>query len=174
MAPSAYTSELVDKYKNEFPSGWIDNQFKWDGHSGKQDNLKTGLNKILAYKRLAFCNYAKMVLSGDFLDHDASTALQQLEQFFTEEIVPNGKDTRKKLLMSYSQMLDFLKISNDIVRYHVESIISRFKQKNENDFLRAIKINKRFPTEDKLLLLLEAICDACWLEYDFSYNGKAR
>ena len=170
MKPSAYTSELVEKFESEFPAGWIDNQFVWDGSSGKRENLKIGSSKILSYKRLAFCNYAKMVLSGDYLEYDASSALKQLEQFFTEEIVPEGKDTKNKLLMSYSKMLDSLKISNDIVRYHVENVLSRFEQKNENDFLSVIKINKELPDDDKLLRLLDTICKACWLEYNFSYN----
>lgn len=170
MEPSAYTSELVEKFEAEFPTGWIDSQFVWDGHSGKGENLKTGLSKILSYRRLAFCDYAKMVLSGDYLEHEASSALKQLEQFYTEEIVPKGKDTRNKLLMSYSKMLDSLKVSNDIVRYHVENVRSRFEQKNENDFLTAIKISKDLPGDDKLLRLLYTICEACWLEYHFSYN----
>lgn len=170
MSPSIYTSELVEKYKSEFPSGWIDSQFDWSAHTKKGDNLKAGLGKILSYRRLAFCNYAKLVLSGDFLEHDTSVAIQQLKQYFTEEIVPKGKDTKNKLLMSYSQMLDSLKVSNDIVRYHVESVRNRFEQKGENDFFTAIKFNKALPSDDKLLRLLDAICDACWLEYCFSYN----
>ncbi len=170
MDSSTYTSELVEKYKTEFPAGWIDNQYDWSGRTAKGENLKVGLGKILSYRRLAFCNYAKLVLSGDFLEHDASTGLQQLEQFFTEEIVPKGKDTRNKLLMSYSQMLDSLKISNDIVRYHVENVRTRLEQKNENDFFTVVKINKDLPNDDKLLRLLDYICDACWLEYCFSYN----
>lgn len=129
MDSSTYTSELVVKFKNEFPAGWIDSQFNWFSSTGKKENLKNGLGKIITYRRLAFCNYAKMVLSGDFLENDASTALQQLEQYFTEEIVPKGKDSRNKLLMSYSQMLDVLKASNDIVRYHVENVRKRFEQK---------------------------------------------
>ena len=170
MDPSIYTSELVEKYKTEFPAGWIVNQFDWSGRTAKGENLKVGLGKILSYRRLAFCNYAKLVLSGDFLEHDASAGLQQLEQFFTEEIVPKGKDTRNKLLMFYSQMLDSLKISNDIVRYHVENVRTRLEQKNENDFFTVVKINKDLPNDDKLLRLLDYICDACWLEYCFSYN----
>lgn len=170
MEFSKYTSELVEKYKEEFPTGWIDSQFQWNGHSGKGENLKTGLSKILSFRRLAFCNYAKLVLSGDFLEHDVLSALKQLEQFFTEEIVPKGKDTRNKLLMSYSQMLDSLKVSNDIVRYHVESVKNRFEQKNENDFFTMVKISKALPNDNKLLKLLDSICDACWLEYCFSYN----
>ena len=170
MDPSIYTSELVEKYKTEFPAGWIVNQFDWSGRTAKGENLKVGLGKILSYRRLAFCNYAKLVLSGDFLEHDASAGLQQLEHFFTEEIVPKGKDTRNKLLMFYSQMLDSLKISNDIVRYHVENVRTRLEQKNENDFFTVVKINKDLPNDDKLLRLLDYICDACWLEYCFSYN----
>lgn len=170
MDSSAYISELVEKYQNEFPAGWIDSQFDWKANTGKGENLKAGINKILSYRRLAFCNYAKLVLSGDFLEHDASAALQQLEQYFTEEVVPNGKDMRNKLLMSYSQMLDSLKTSNDIVRYHVESVRSRFEQKNENDFFTAIKLKKSIPNDDNLLQLLNPICNACWLEYCFSYN----
>ena len=170
MDSSLYTSELVEKYKNEFPAGWIDSQFDWSGHTGKGENLKVGLGRILSYRRLAFNNYAKLVLSGDFLEHDASTGLQQLSAFFTEEIVPKGKDTRNKLLMSYSQMLDSLKVSNDIVRYHVENVRMRLEQKNENDFFTVIKINKDLPNDDKLLRLLDFICDACWFEYCFSYN----
>ncbi|MCR5151992.1 MAG: hypothetical protein K6A98_02420 [Prevotella sp.] len=77
---------------------------------------------------------------------------------------------RNKLLMSYSQMLDSLKISNDIVRYHVENVRNRFEQKNENDFFTVIKLNRGLPKDDNLLRLLDAICDACWLEYCFSYN----
>jgi hypothetical protein len=170
MDSSIYISELVDNYKKEFPAGWIDNQFDWSGRTAKGENLKVGLGKILSYRRLAFCNYAKLVLSGDFLEHDASTGLQQLEQFFTEEVVPKGKDTKNKLLMSYSQMLDSLKVSNDIVRYHVENVRTRLEQKNENDFFTVVKINKDLPNDDKLLRLLDCICDACWLEYCFSYN----
>lgn len=170
MDPSTYTLELVEKYRNEFPAGWIESQFNWSSTSGKRDNLKVGLGKILTYRRLAFCNYAKMVLSGDFLEHDASTALQQLEQYFTEEIVPKGKDSRNNLLMSYSRMLDSLKASNDIVRYHVENVRMHFEQKSENDFITFIKLNKNLPNDDKLLRLLDSICDACWLEYGFSYN----
>lgn len=170
MEPSKYTLELVEKYKSEFPSGWIDNQFDWSAHTGKGENLKVGLGKILSYRRLAFCNYAKLILSGDFLEHDTTDDLKQLEQYYTEEIVPEGNDNRNKLLMSYSQMLDILKVSNDIVRYHVENVRNRFEQKGENDFFTAIKINKVQPSDDKLLRLLDAICDACWLEYGFSYN----
>lgn len=170
MEPSAYTAELVEKFESEFPTGWIISQFDWDGHSRKNENLKKGISKLLSYRRLAFCNYAKMVLSGDYLEHDASVALKQLEQFFTEEIVPKGKDTKNRLLMSYSKMLDSLKVSNDIVRYHVENVRSRFEQRNENDFLTVFKINKELPEDDKLLRLLDTICDACWLEYHFSYN----
>lgn len=172
MEPSKYTSELVEKYKSEFPAGWIDSLFNRDGRASKDEKLKVGLGKILSYRELAFCNYAKIILSGDFLEHDVTSALKQLEEFFTEEIVPEGKDTRNKLLMNYSQMLDSLKVSNDIVRYHVENVRSRFEQKNENDFLTAIKINKIIPNEDKLLRLLDTICDACWLEYNFSYNER--
>lgn len=170
MEPSKYASELVEKYKTEFPAGWIDSQFNWDVRTGKGENLKVGLGKVLSYRKLAFCNYAKIVLSGDFLEHDVTTALKQLEEFFTEEIVPKGKDTRNKLLMSYSQMLDCLKVSNDIVRYHVENVRNRYEQKNENDFLTAIKINKELPNDEKFLRLLDSICDACWLEYCFSYD----
>ena len=170
MESSKYASELVEKYKSEFPAGWIDSQFNWNGRAGKGENLKAGLGKILSFRKLAFCNYAKIVLSGDFLAHDVTTALKQLEEFFTEEIVPKGKDKRNNLLMNYSQMLDSLKVSNDIVRYHVENVRSRYEQKNENDFLSAIKINKAIPNDDKLLRLLDTICDACWLEYCFSYN----
>lgn len=170
MEPSRYTSELVEKYKSEFPAGWIDSQFIWEGRTGKGENLKSGLGKILSYRKQAFCNYAKVILSGDFLEHDVATALKQLEEFFTEEVVPKGKDTRNKLLISYSQMLDSLKISNDIVRYHVENVRNRYEQKNENDFLTVIKINKVLPSDDTFLRLLDTICDACWLEYCFSYN----
>ena len=170
MNPSIYTSELVEKFKSEFPAGWIDSQFNWSSSTGKRDYLKIGLGKIITYRRLAFCNYAKMVLSGDFFGNDASAALQQLEQYFTEEIVPKGKDLRNNLLISYSQMLDGLRASNDIVRYHVENVRKRFEQKNENDFVSFLKINKKLPNDDKLLLLLDNICDACWLEYGFSYN----
>ena len=84
MEPSKYASELVEKYKSEFPAGWIDSQFNWDGRTGKGENLKAGIGKILSYRKLAFCNYAKIVLSGDFLEHDVTTTLKQLEEFFTE------------------------------------------------------------------------------------------
>lgn len=170
MEPSKYTSELVEKYKSEFPAGWIDRLFNWEGRTGKGENLKAGLGKILSYRKTAFCNYAKIVLSGDFLEHDVTTALKQLEEFFTEEIVPKGKDMRNRLLMNYSQMLDSLKVSNDIVRYHVENVRNRYEQKNENDFLTVIKISKDLPKNDMFLRLLDTVCDACWLEYCFSYN----
>jgi len=170
MNPSIYTTELVEKYKSEFPSGWIDSQFDWSAHAGKGECLKKGIGKILSYRRLAFCNYAKLVLSGDFLEHDTTEALQQLEQFFTEEIAPKGNGFRNKLLISYSQMLDSLKVSNDIVRYHVENVRNRFEQKNENDFLTVVKINRNLSKDDTFLRLLDDICDACWFEYVFSYN----
>lgn len=49
----------------------------------------------------------------------------------------------------------------------LESVLSK---KNENDFITYLKINKKLPNDDKYLLLLDTICDACWLEYNFSYN----
>ena len=172
MEPSKYALELIEKYKKEFPTGWIDNQFNWGGRKLKEENLKIGLGKILSYRKLAFCNYAKIVLSGVFLENDVSTTFKQLEEFYTEEIVPGGKGTRNKLLMSYSRMLDSLKVSNDIVRYHVENVRNRYEQKSENDFLTAIKINKILPDDDTYLRLLDTICNACWLEYFFSYNEQ--
>lgn len=167
MEESKYAKAILDEFKQEFPVGWID-QLDWSKNKNQQ--LRTGIAKIVGFQIKLFENLSKLILSGNQLI-SKTNSLEELLNLSTEDIVPEeGKSLKSRLQTRYADLLIDIHDSLYLVKYHKDLTEDRYKSQNANVLVRAIPFKGNRENRSDYVSLLDDICQACWAEFIFSYN----
>lgn len=169
MSESKYTLSLYEEFQKNFPQGWIDT-LDWTARTGRIKKAKTGIALILDFEKKMFSQLARLVLSGDHLINETEKLKDLLDLTFEDVVTDQTNTSKRKLQLKYQDLLNDIHDSIYLVRYHDKLTRKRFEQIERNEFIRAIPYDIQRENRNELVLLLESICDVCWIEYEFSYD----
>lgn len=169
MKESKYTRIVYNLFNSQFPQGWID-KFYWTDTPTDIKFLREGIEKIHNFRLQLFLNYSKLVLSGDHLINDTSS-LEELDKKILQDNLSKDDSYKSKLTNAFYNLQEDIHDALMLVKYHCSNTINKYDNQDDEPSINAIS-NIRFSSRNKLVKLLEMICDTCWIEYNFSNDDS--
>lgn len=167
---SEYTKRVLCKFEKSFPNGWIEDM-EWTSSKKKRLSFKQGIKTIELFREDIVVQFSKLILSGNHLVCETSELLN-LKNFIgnqVEECVSN-RTLELKLRCEYQYFLcDLLDIIR-LVEMHISQTRSNFLPSEYVVLGNFITFERFRDNRHKLVVLMDMMCDACSIEYHFSYD----
>lgn len=173
MAESRFTTLVLEQYNKSFPKDWL-NGSSWEEKSGKKKLLAEGITKNANFKDLLTENYAKLIISGDFLINETKD-LDELSKKVTESIedfIPEDKSLKTQLTMAFQSMLSDAKEITHLTKSHINQICKRFTNCSKVASYDFVPYSEADFSKHAEISFIEFVIDVCQAEYVFSFDNS--